>query len=99
MMESFFLGEALGTDPIPSCSSCKSIFNEYKFCSSESVLCSAQEDLEYRYQKDICKFKASVGKLISKYPWSSDPAILQDNGFQALEFQHKLEASLLKENT
>ena len=99
MMESFFLGEALGTDPIPSCSSCKSIFNECKFCSSESALCSAQEELEYRYLKDNCKFEASVGKLISKYPWSSDPDILQDNGSQALVFQRKLEARQLKENT
>ena len=90
MMESFFLRETLGSDPIPSCSSCKSIFNECKFCSSESALCSAKEELEYRYLKDNCKFEASVGRLISKYPWSSDPAILQDNGSQALVFHCSL---------
>ena len=98
-MESFFLGETLGSDPIPSCSSCKSVFNECKFCSFESALCSAQDELEYRYLKDNCKFEASVGRLVSKYPWSSDPAILQDNGSQALVFQCKLEARQLKENT
>ena len=80
MIESFFLGEALETDPNSSCWSCKSIFNECKFFSSESALCSAQEELEYRYLKDNCKFEASVGNLISKYPWSSDTNILQDNG-------------------
>ena len=92
MMESFFLGEALGSDPIPSCSSCKSVFNECKFSSSESALFSTQEELEYRYLKDNCKFEASIRRLVSKYPWSSDPAILQGNGSQALAFQCKLEA-------
>ena len=99
MMESFFLGEELGSDPISSRSSCKSIVNECKFCSSESAPCSAQEELEYRYLKDNCKFEASVEGLISKYPWPSDPVILQDDGYQALAFQHKLEDSQLKENT
>ena len=99
IMESFFLGEAVGSDPIPSCTSCKLVFNKCKFCSSESALCGAQEELEYRYLKDNCMFEASVGRLVSKYPWSSEPAILQDNGSQALAFQHKLEARQLKENT
>ena len=79
MMESFFLGKALGTDPIPTCSACRSIFNSCKFCSSEKELCSAQEELEYRYLKDNCKFEESIGKLASKYPWVADPTILQDN--------------------
>ena len=99
MMESFFLGEALGTDPIPTCSACRSLFNNCKFCSSEKALCSAQEELEYRYLKDNCKFEASVGHLVSKYPWVTDPAILQDNGSAALAFQKRLEAKQLKENT
>ena len=87
MMESFFLGEALGSDPIPTCSACKSIFNNCKLCSSEKALCSAQEELEYRYLKDNCKFEAPLGNLVSKYPWLADPAILQDNGSAALAFQ------------
>ena len=91
MMESFFLGEALGTDPIPTCSACRSLFNNCKFCSSERALCSAQEELEYRYLKDNCKFEASIGHLVSKYPWVADPAILQDNGSAALAFQKRLE--------
>ena len=99
MRESFFLGEALGTDPIPTCSACRSVFNNCKFCSSEKALCSAQEELEYRYLKDNCKFEASVGHLVSKYPWVTDPAILQDNGSAALAFQKRLEAKQLKENT
>ena len=74
-MESLFLGEALGSDPIPSCSAWKSVFNEFKFCSSDKALCLTQEKLEYRYLKDNCKFETSVEKLISKYPWSSYNAL------------------------
>ena len=53
--ESFFLGEALGTENTPTCSSCRSVINNCKFCSSETALCSAQEELEYRFMKDNCK--------------------------------------------
>ena len=97
--ESFFLGEALGTNPVPTCSRCKSMISGCKFCSSDTALCSAKEEMEYRYLKDNCKFEVSVGKLLAKYPWSLDPKILQDNGAQALAFQRKLEARQLKEGT
>jgi len=97
--ESFFLGEALGTEHTPTCSSCRSLINNCKFCSSETALCNAQEELEYRYLKDNCKFEASIGHLVCKYPWVADPAILQDNGSAALAFQKRLEAKQLKENT
>merc|ERR1712177_28830 len=97
--ESFFLGEALGTENIPTCSSCRSVIDNCKFCSAETALCNAQEELEYRFMKDNCKFEASVGHLVSKYPWVADPAILQDNGSAALAFQKRLEAKQLKENT
>ena len=98
-LESLFLGEALGTDPVTTCSRCKSMISGCKFCSSDKALCSAQEEVEYRYLKDNCKFEASVGKLLAKYPWSQDPKILQDNGAQALAFQCKLEARQRKEGT
>ena len=49
--------------------------------------------------KDNCKFEASIGHLVCKYPWVADPDILQDNGAAALAFQKKLEAKQLKENT
>merc|ERR1712177_137085 len=97
--ESFFLGEALGTENIPTCSSCRSIIDNCKFCSAETALCSAQEELEYRFMKDNCKYEASIGNLVCKYPWVADPNILQDNGAAALAFQKRLEAKQLKENT
>ena len=97
--ESFFLGEALGTENTPTCTSCRSVINNCKFCSSETALCSAQEELEYRFLKDNCKYEASIGHLVCKYPWVADPNILQDNGAAALAFQKKLEAKQLKENT
>ena len=73
MMESFFLEEDLGSDPIPSC---KSKVKESKFCSPEGIHCSTQKELENRYQKDNYKFEESVERLISMSPWSSDPVIL-----------------------
>ncbi len=97
--ESFFLGEALGTENTPTCSSCRSLINNCRFCSSETALCNAQEELEYRYLKDNCKFEASIGHLVCKYPWVADPNILQDNGAAALAFQKKMEAKQLKEKT
>merc|ERR1712112_437213 len=97
--ESFFLGEALGTDSIPTCSSCRSLISNCKFCSSKTALCSAQEEMEYRIMKENCKYEASIGHLVSKYPWVADPNILQDNGAAALACQKKLEARQLKENT
>ena len=95
MMESFFLEEDLGPDPIRSC---KSQVKESKFCSSEGISCRTPKKLEIRYQKDNCKFEASVERLISKYPWSSDPVILKDNGLQALASQCNLEDRQLKDN-
>ena len=38
-------------------------------------------------------------RLISKHPWSSDPAIIQDNWSQVSAFQRNLEARQLNENT
>ena len=49
--------------------------------------------------KDNCKFEAPIGKLVSKYPWVADPAILQDNGAAALAFQKRLEVKQLMEST
>ena len=43
-------------------------------------------------------FEASVEKLISKYPWTSNLVVLKDNGSQALASQCNLEARQLKEN-
>ena len=36
--ESFFLGEALGTDPVRICSKCKSMISGSKFCFSDKAL-------------------------------------------------------------
>ena len=70
-----------------------------KFFSSDKALCSAQEELEYRFLKENCNYDPIIGHLIAKYPWHQNPSVLVNNGNSALAFQKRLEAKQLKEGT
>ena len=68
-LESFFIGESLGTDPVPTNSRFKLLVNGCKFYSSDKALCSAEEELEYRFLKYNYQVEISKSILLAKYSY------------------------------
>ena len=62
-------GKTLGTNSVPTCARCKSRDSGCNLCSSDKALGSAQEERDYSYYKDNCKFEASLG--LRSLNWSS----------------------------
>ena len=85
---SFFQGEALGASPIKRCSICKSQISGCRLCTADQALLSAKADEEYKVMGDHCQFNQDKGVLVAKYLLCRDPAILKDNGSEALGCQN-----------
>jgi hypothetical protein len=83
----FFVGESLGTSPVPRCTDCSKCLEKCRVCSSETAVCSVQELKEYSVLKENCKVEAKTQTLSCKYPFTKDPSVLEDNGSQALGCQ------------
>ena len=99
LSETFFQGEALGASPIERCSTCKSQISGCRLCSADQALLSAKAEEEYKIMGDHCQFDVDKGVLVAKYPLCKDPAILKDNGFEALGCQKSQERRQLSNKT
>ena len=95
----FFQAEQLGVGPVERCISCKLWISECRICNNDSALISVQEEEEYSILKDHMIFDKSVGHLRANYPFKADPAILIDNGKEALACQKSQEKRQIKNNT
>ena len=88
----FFLGECLGVSTVPWCPNCTQSLDQCQICSSETVVCSEKEVLEYASLKSHFTVEPDSNSLSCKYPFCSDPFVLQDNGSQELACQRRQES-------
>ena len=95
----FSQAEQLEFGPVERCTSCKLRISECRICNNYSALICAQEEEEHPILKDHMIFDKSVGNLRAKYPFKADPAILIDNGKEALACQKSQEKRQIKNNT
>ena len=51
----FFVGESLGSSPVPRCTDCTRSLEKCRVCSSETAVCLDQELKEYSVLKENCK--------------------------------------------
>ena len=50
----FFVGESLGSSPVPWCQDCTRSLEKCRVCSSETAVCSDKELEEYSVLKENC---------------------------------------------
>ena len=90
--ENFIVGERLGTEVNPKCEGCK--------CGKFPVVdhtYSFQEKQELKMIRGNLSYDADNQRLVTSYPWTSDPNILLDNYPAALATLRNTEKRLLKE--
>ena len=59
----FFQGESLGVSPVERCTHCKVRMAEYRICSNETAILTANEEEEYNILKEHVTLNESLGCL------------------------------------
>ena len=91
-IDSFILGEELGTEKVPKCGGCK--------CTKCPILghtYSFQEQQEIDLIRKNLRYDAKNERWITKYPWIKDPTSLPNNYSSALATLKNCEKTLKRD--